>query len=197
MKRYALRLVVFLITNLSVCWLPACGRPVADTEQHQSIESKAAPPSQAPTVNAQPDMKEIEFLERYCFEEVNKQREGHGLPGLKFWDALLPVARNYSKRMAEEGFFSHTDPQGKSVADRVRAAGLQWYALDENLLNIKGYINPVPPTVERWMASVNHRANLLDAEVEYSAVGVWIRQDGTVFFTQVFLGLPGEKAKKQ
>jgi len=139
----------------------------------------------------------IEFLEIYCFDEVNLRRKEHGLEPLEFSGRLLEVARNYSRRMAEEGFFSHTDPQGKTADDRVRAAGLKWKAMGENLLNIKGYINPVPPAVNQWMRSPEHRRNILDPSYQYSAVGVWTASNGMVYFTQLFLGEKQPKVAKK
>jgi uncharacterized protein YkwD len=130
----------------------------------------------------------LEFLEVYCFDEVNRHRKEHGLEPLLFSERLLNVARAYSRRMAEEGFFSHTDPQGKTASDRVREAKLTWSAMGENLLNIKGFINPVPPAVEQWMKSEAHSRNILDPTYQYSAVGVWTASDGMVYFTQIFLG---------
>lgn len=142
--------------------------------------------------------KKIEFLEVYCFDEVNRQRKERGLEPLLFSERLLDVARNYSRRMAEEGFFSHTDPQGKTASDRVHEAKLTWKAMGENLLNIKGFINPVPPAVEQWMKSEAHSRNILDPDYQYSAVGVWTAPDGMVYFTQLFLGnVPPKPPKKK
>lgn len=141
--------------------------------------------------------QKIEFLEMYCFDEVNRQRKEHGLEPLVFSGQLLDVARNYSRRMAEEGFFAHIDPQGKTASDRVRAAKLTWSAMGENLLNIRGYINPVPPAVERWMKSEAHSRNILDPEYQYSAVGVWTASNGIIYFTQIFLGTAPPPAKKK
>jgi uncharacterized protein YkwD len=130
----------------------------------------------------------ISFFEQYCFNEVNRRRKEQGLSELILSERLREVARAYSRRMAQEGFFSHTDPQGFTLRDRLNDAGLKWTVLAENLLNIKGYIDPVRPAVERWMESPDHRLNILEPDVELSAVGVWISSDDTYFFTQIFLG---------
>jgi uncharacterized protein YkwD len=111
-----------------------------------------------------PDLSEIEFLERYCLEEVNRARMNHQLPALKLSDHLLVIARKFSRRMAEEGFFSHTDPEGRTVKDRTMESGIKFTRISENLLWIRGYLNPVPPAIERWIA-----------------------RDGTVYFTEIFI----------
>jgi uncharacterized protein YkwD len=134
-----------------------------------------------------PDLSEIEFLERYCFEEVNRARKDHLLPPLVLSDHLLVVARKFSRRMAEEGFFSHIDPEGRTVKDRTIETGIKFTSISENLLWIRGYLNPVPPAIQRWMSSDGHRRNILAPEHRYSAVGVWIARDGTVYFTVIFI----------
>ena len=60
---------------------------------------------------------EIESLEQQCLDEINRVRRGSGLPRLNFYEELLPVAREYSRRMAEEHFFSHNDPDGLTVRE--------------------------------------------------------------------------------
>jgi uncharacterized protein YkwD len=89
--------------------------------------------------------------------------------------------------MAEEGFFSHTDPEGRSIVERSKEEGVKFTVIAENLLSIKGYVNPVPAAIERWMSSDGHRGNMLNPEFLYAAVGVWIGRDGTVYFTEVFV----------
>ncbi|MEW6210075.1 MAG: CAP domain-containing protein [Acidobacteriota bacterium] len=145
--------------------------------------------------SAQPDLRKISAMEFYCFDEVNRRRKEHGLAELLFSDQLREVARAYSRRMAEEGFFSHADPQGRTPRERVREAGLKWTVLAENLLKVKGFINPVPPSVDRWMGTPAHRQNILEPDHEFSGVGVWMASDETYFFTQLFLSLKPQEKK--
>jgi uncharacterized protein YkwD len=132
-------------------------------------------------------LRRVEPLEQSCFGEVNRQRRVRGLEPLKFSEKLLEVARYYSRRMAEEGFFSHVDLEGRTVRQRVDEAGIRWRVLGENLAYSKGYINPVAVAVRGWLESPGHRRNLLGPEYRYTAVGAWISNDGTVYFTEIFL----------
>jgi uncharacterized protein YkwD len=138
-------------------------------------------------VAAAVDVRTLEFWERYCFDEVNRQREVHGLPALTMDNRLREVARRYSQRMAEEGFFAHEDPQGLTLAARLREAGIRWQMTRENLLRISRCIDPIPETVGTWLQSDGHRRNLLDPETRFSAVGAWIDRSGAFYFTQIFL----------
>lgn len=132
-------------------------------------------------------IREIESLEQQCFDEVNRVRRARKLQRLSLFEDLLPVAREYSRRMAEEHFFSHDDPEGLTVRERVDGADIKWRMLGENLAYSSGYINPVAASVHSWMDSPGHRRNILEADFSLTAIGVWIKEDGTVYFTEIFL----------
>jgi uncharacterized protein YkwD len=132
-------------------------------------------------------IREIESLEQQCLDEVNRVRRARRLARLDFYDDLLPVARQYSRRMAEERFFSHTDPDGRTVHERVDEADIKWRMVGENLAYSNGYINPVAASLHRWMDSPGHRRNILDPDFRLTAIGAWIDSDGTVYFTEIFL----------
>ena len=132
-------------------------------------------------------IREIESLEQQCLDEVNRVRRARRLSRLDFYDDLLPVARQYSRRMAEEHFFSHNDPDGRTVRERVDDADIRWRMVGENLAYSNGYINPVAASLHSWMESPGHRRNILDPDFRLTAIGAWIDSDGTVYFTEIFL----------
>lgn len=132
-------------------------------------------------------IREIESLEQQCLDEVNQVRRNRKLARLDFYDHLLPVAREYSRRMAEERFFSHSDPDGRTVRERVDGADIRWRMVGENLAYSNGYINPVAASLHGWMDSPGHRRNILDPDFRLTAIGAWIDSDGTVYFTEIFL----------
>ena len=53
--------------------------------------------------------------------------------------------------------------------------------------NPNGYVNPVAASIHGWMDSPGHRANILEPDFRLTAIGAWIREDGTVYFTEIFL----------
>jgi len=89
--------------------------------------------------------------------------------------------------MAEEGFFSHVDPEGIDVRQRLEKARIKWLMVGENLSYSNGYVNPVATSLRGWMDSPGHRHNILEGRYNASAIGVWIAADGTVYFTEIFL----------
>ncbi|MBZ0274290.1 CAP domain-containing protein [bacterium] len=104
------------------------------------------------------------------------------------WDAdLAAVARDYSERMCDEGFFDHVDPKGASMEMRLMAAGISYVKAGENLARGR---NMSPKTaVEMFMdepsCRPNHRANVLDPEFTHVGVGVAFCRGRTVY-TQLF-----------
>jgi uncharacterized protein YkwD len=130
---------------------------------------------------------EIEDLEHRCLDEVNRVREASGLTPFSFSEDLLKIARDYSRRMAEENFFAHTDPDGRTVRQRVDRANIRWRMIGENLAYSNGYTNPVAASMAGWMDSPGHRKNILDPQFRLTAIGAWISPNGTVYFTEIFL----------
>src|SRR5262252_7125631 len=132
-------------------------------------------------------LREIEALEQQCLDEINQVRRRSGLARLVFSEDLLSVARAYSRRMAEQHFFSHDDPEGRTVRERVDEADIRWRMIGENLAYSSGYVNQVAASLHGWMESPGHRRNILEPDFNLTAVGVWITSDGTVYFTEIFL----------
>lgn len=132
-------------------------------------------------------LREIAALEQKCLDEVNRLRRAHGLSRLHLDEELLEVARAYSRRMAEERFFAHEDPDGRTVRERVERAGIRWRLVGENLAYSNGYNNPVAASLRGWMESEPHKRNLLEPSFTQTAIGVWISSNGTVYFTEIFL----------
>jgi len=132
-------------------------------------------------------LREIESLEVQCLDEVNRVRKANNLIPLELSEELLGVARDYSRRMAEEGFFAHNDPDGRTVRERVTRANIRWHVVGENLAYSNGYINPVAASMSGWMDSPGHRRNILDPDWRQTAIGAWVSANGTVYFTEIFL----------
>jgi uncharacterized protein YkwD len=165
------------------------GRISPDSARSSGRKSRAAAASNdEPTPSTRGRLiREIESLEQQCLDDVNRVRRAQRLSPLGFYADLLPVARAYSRRMAEEHFFSHDDPEGRTVRERVSGANIRWRIVGENLSYSNGYINPVAASIHGWMESPGHRRNLLDPEYNVTAIGAWIGTDGTVYFTEIFL----------
>jgi TonB family protein len=137
-------------------------------------------------------------LERQMWALVNRDRldpatsaetSGRAQP-LRWNEELAAVARAHSRNMLEQRFFDHVDPEGRSLSARIKAAGIPWRALGENIA-----INGTVPGAEAAFMNEprfqkNHRANILNAN--YTDVGIGIVQgpNGSFYITQDFVAIP-------
>ncbi|MBX3292451.1 MAG: CAP domain-containing protein [Acidobacteria bacterium] len=127
-------------------------------------------------------------VERIAFEMINRTRVEMGLSPLAWNEDIAAVAREHSQNMAEFRFFSHRGLDNKMVSDRADAKGVRkWRAIGENIAYNRGYQDPVAKAVQLWLNSSSHKSNMLDPNWRESAVGVAIAEDGSYYFTQVFL----------
>ena len=127
-------------------------------------------------------------LEKQAFALINEKRAEIGLPALVWSDEVAKIARLHSENMAKYNFFSHTGIDGKMVNDRADSLGItKWTAMGENIAYNRGYQEPIECAVEKWMQSPSHRENLLNNRWKESAIGIAVTDDGTYYFTQVFL----------
>lgn len=128
----------------------------------------------------------VDLMERHVVQRINAVRGEHMRPPLRTDADLARLAREYSCALLRRGILSHTDPDGKTVGDRVRAAGKSFLAVGENLASSTGPGDPVGAAIEAWMRSVGHRENIL--RPDFTDTGVGVCRDGTTYyFTQVFL----------
>lgn len=126
--------------------------------------------------------------EQTAFEQINRKRIENGLPVLVWNNELAAVARIHSQNMAEFKFFSHRGLDNKLVSDRADDQGMgRWRSIGENIAFNRGYKDPVGMAVQLWLDSPSHRRNMLDSIWKESAVGVATAEDGSYYFTQVFL----------
>jgi len=127
-------------------------------------------------------------IEKRAFEQTNLVRVQNGLRPLT-WDAdVCRMARTHSESMSRQNYFSHVTPEGLRLRERARAAGiLQYSVLGENIGYSQGYDDPGALTVEKWMQSPKHRANILSSEFRAMAVGSYVAPDGSIYLTQTFI----------
>ena len=136
------------------------------------------PPSSSPV----PPIDAI-GLEKRVFELVNRDRAAQGLSVLVYDAEAAAVARAHSEDMCRRGYFSHTNPEGKSPFDRLRAAGLSFSGGGENIAAGQ----PSPEAVHTsWMWSPGHRMNILGWFWKRMGVG-YARCGGRPRWTEVFL----------
>jgi uncharacterized protein YkwD len=131
---------------------------------------------------------QIQSFEKEVFRLINKKRAEKGLPELSWSPEIADMARLHSESMAKNNFFSHSGLDGKQVDGRADIAGIKkWSAIGENIAYNRGYEKPMEIAVEKWLLSPSHRENLLSSNWRETGVGIAVTENGTFYFTQVFL----------
>jgi uncharacterized protein YkwD len=128
----------------------------------EALADPAAAPSDQATIVAR------------VLDLTNAQRGNAGLPPLALSRELQAAAQTYSHVLASGACFAHTCGPMPNFVDRDAAAGYRdWTALGENLAG--GY--PTPEAVMAgWMASPEHRENVLSAS--FTDVGIGVTTSG-------------------
>ena len=125
--------------------------------------------------------------ENDVFERINRERLKMRLSSLAWDDGLAKVARDYSRKMAREGFFDHYDRQGRTVTDRAEAARIMnWKGIGENLFFCDEHPYFTETAVRGWMKSPTHRSNILERSWTATGIGIATARDGSIYITQVF-----------
>jgi uncharacterized protein YkwD len=113
---------------------------------------------------------------------TNKQRSLHGCGALRVDARLTAASTAHSAFMAQSGAFSHIGRGGSNFAFRIKTAHYP-RPFSENIAF--GYRTGVD-VVKAWMASPEHRANMLNCKATTVGVGAVFSANGTPYFTQDF-----------
>jgi uncharacterized protein YkwD len=133
-------------------------------------------------------------LEQLMVELVNRDRadpanaletNGRAQP-LRWNDRLAAVARAHSLDMLNQGYFSHEDAQGRSVARRVEAAGMAWQSVGENIAIYSSVAGAEAAFMNEPRFMKNHRANILNTAFTEVGIGIVQAPNGSLYITQDF-----------
>jgi uncharacterized protein YkwD len=107
---------------------------------------------------------------------LNAERAAHDLAQLAPAAQLEAAAREHATAMVAGGFFAHESPDGRTLLDRLRAAGWLHGAGDwtagEDIAWGSGELGTPAGVVAAWMASPGHRANILTPGFDEVGVGI-------------------------
>ena len=132
-----------------------------------------------------PNLAEVKRLAREVVTLVNQQRAKLGLAPLKDNWQLARVARYKSEDMRDKNYFSHTSPTYGSPFDMIKNFGIKYMAAGENI----AMGQPTSASVmNSWMNSAGHKANILSKNFTEIGVGVAKSKNGTLYWTQQFIG---------
>jgi hypothetical protein len=95
--------------------------------------------------------------ELMLLELVNQERSKYDRPPLAGDNRLSAAALAHSQDMSNNNYFSHTSQDGRTVGQRITAAGYDWNRCGENIA--RGYGSP-EAVMLGWMNSDGHRSNI-------------------------------------
>lgn len=130
------------------------------------------------TVNQNEEMIKLDFkIEDYTIDEtseramvdlVNQERKKAGLNPLKVDNTIRGVARLHSIDMVKKGYFSHTNLDGKTPAQRMTEGGVDFWLAGENIA--------LAPTYEMaqigFLKSPKHYENIVDSKFNRIGIGI-------------------------
>ncbi|MGJ3205168.1 CAP domain-containing protein [Geobacillus sp. FJAT-46040] len=150
------------------------------TKPAANTPAPAKTPATAPTAAPQ-KATGLNAYEQQVVELTNKERAKYGLPPLQVDLALSKVAREKSRDMAVNRYFSHNSPTYGSPFEMMKKFGISYTAAGENIA--KGQRTP-QEVVNAWMNSEGHRANILNKN--FTHIGVGFEENGYIW-TQQFI----------
>ena len=101
---------------------------------------------------------------------TNKERQNSGVAPLYFNEKLSEAAVKKADDMFEYDYWAHNSPSGKTPWVFIKSSGYKYVYAGENLA--RGFSN-AEDVVKAWMASPDHKANMLSSN--YQDVGFAVK----------------------
>lgn len=128
-----------------------------------------APPGALPSASSR-----ATSLDAGVLVAINQIRVAHDLVALKESPALTAAAEAHSLDMVTNGFFAHNSSDGTPFWKRIDryypTATYHYWSVGENLLWSSGSLS-ARSALGVWMASPDHRANILDPNWRQIGIG--------------------------
>lgn len=147
---------------------------------HKCIALAAACAAAAASVNAyEPVMTDAASSQVRDYAEiivstVNDIRASYGLPELSTTPLLIDLSTIRAEELATS--FSHTRPNGEACSSLLKEEGISYSFMAENIA--AGRSDPVA-TVDQWMQSEGHRANILGDTFTHIGIGYYYDASAT------------------
>jgi uncharacterized protein YkwD len=110
---------------------------------------------------------------------VNAHRRARSCPELVWMQTVANAAQSHSDDMARREYFDHRSPEGAGPTDRLRAHGVAYRAMGENIAQHPGTARDV---MNGWLGSPAHRQNL--ERCTYTHHGIGLREG---YWTHLFI----------
>jgi uncharacterized protein YkwD len=123
-------------------------------------------------------------------EDVNRVRaEQHMVPLLRMPE-LDRAARRHSQDMAARRYLAHETPEGRNPVHRIQREGVDGFTLAAENAGSTSRPDPNREILTGWLTSPVHRKNLFMPAFNATGIGVARAEDGTLYYTQVYVTFP-------
>ena len=112
-------------------------------------------------------------IESSVLSQINAQRSAAGLGAVSLSSSLSQIARNYSRSMAENDFFSHGNLVGRVNPNST------YQAVGEIIYAGRDADNSPAAAVTAWMNSPQHREKVINPIYTLAGVGYWCDPSST------------------
>lgn len=131
-----------------------------------------------------------DLINRDRLDPANTAETGGRAQALRWNATLAAAAREHSRDMLQQKFFAHVDREGRSPGTRVKAAGIEWQAVGENIAIYEKVSSAQAAFMNEPRFAHNHRSNILDPKYTDVGVGIVEAPDGRYYITQEFIETP-------
>ena len=122
--------------------------------------------------------------EKEVFDLINKQRTNNGLQALKIDNEVQKVARKKAQDMVDNNYFAHESPTYGSPFQMLKSFKISYKTAGENIATNSSNSG----TVNAWMNSSGHKANILNSSYNYTGIGVVSSKKYGKMYVQMFIG---------
>jgi uncharacterized protein YkwD len=193
--RKSIEFALALTTSLALVWAGCGPFPLHPCQAQPSPPPGTwVPQAPAPMQLRSQGMVTLRDVEYRIWRLTNDVRRQYGLPPVSQEGALSRVSRTYCDDMLRRHFFSHTNPEGLTAQERLRAfySG-PIYGWGENIWEGSNMSAADSEALARtimnsWMSSPGHRENILSPDYTHLGVGV-VASGREIRTTQLFATL--------
>ena len=134
----------------------------------------------------------ISAAENLMGQTLNADRAAAGLVPVRLDGRLMAIARARSADMAAKNYFSHTQPDGRTVFNILNASGIKWYSAGEIIAwnTWPTLSDSVTAANNGWLGSPTHRSIIMATSYNYMGIGLAVDGSGKKYWTAVFMKGP-------
>ncbi len=122
-------------------------------------------------------------MEDEILELINEYRASQSLPPFEMAQEIAEVAEGHSKEMAKGKVgFGHDGFDERVSKIRSKFGGTS--AAE----NVAYGSRTAKEVVDMWLHSKGHKKNIISGKYKFTGIGIARSKDGTLYFTQIFIG---------